>query len=141
MMCAPQAALYPNPGLVTHPPTPQPSREKYEELKTKERELAAFMDAFPAERSARADQLEALQEGVTAALERLSKLSAISGGAMPSKGQFQEMQVGWGCEVLHQGTEHVVGLKCCWCVGRAWGKGACCHSRGCADEVLQRKCF
>jgi hypothetical protein len=71
------------------------------------------MDAFPAERSARADQLEALQEGVTAALERLSKLSAISGGAMPSKGQFQEMQVGvWVCEVLY----HLLGNRSCCCI-------------------------
>jgi hypothetical protein len=69
------------------------SREKFEELKLKEKELAAFMDDFPHKRAAKLAELSGAQDAIVAAMERLSKLNSLAGGAMPSKGQFQDMQV------------------------------------------------
>ncbi|KAF6253295.1 intraflagellar transport protein IFT-71/74 [Scenedesmus sp. NREL 46B-D3] len=71
----------------------QGRREKFEELKAKEKELNAFLDAFPQRKAAKAAELAAKQEAVAAGLERMSKLQALTdAAALPSQGQFQQMK-------------------------------------------------
>lgn len=60
---------------------------------TKERELNAFLDAFPQRKAAKQDELSAKAEAITTVLERLNKLQASTGAALPNQGQFQEMKV------------------------------------------------
>eukprot|EP00878_Enallax_costatus_P039192 GHUV01044749.1.p1 GENE.GHUV01044749.1~~GHUV01044749.1.p1 ORF type:complete len:154 (+),score=77.15 GHUV01044749.1:210-671(+) len=69
-------------------------REKFQELVTKERELNAFLDAFPQRKAAKQEELNAKAEAITAVLDRLNKLQASTGGALPSQGQFQQLKVG-----------------------------------------------
>ena len=54
------------------------------------------MDDFPHRRAAKLEELAAAQDAIVAAMERLAKLNSLAGGALPSKGQFQDMQVGGG---------------------------------------------
>lgn len=68
-------------------------REKFQELLTKERELLAFLDAFPQRKAAKQDELNTKAEAITAVLDRLNKLQAAAGGALPSQGQFQQLKV------------------------------------------------
>lgn len=69
-------------------------REKFEELKAKEKELVAFLDAFPQRKAAKAGELAAKQEAIVAGLERMNKLQALTdAAALPSQGQFQQMKV------------------------------------------------
>lgn len=53
-------------------------REKYSELITKERELHAFMDAFPQRRAAKVAELAATSDAVNATLQRASRVIASS---------------------------------------------------------------
>ncbi|KAF8068364.1 IFT74 [Scenedesmus sp. PABB004] len=55
-------------------------REKFGELVGKERELRAFMDAFPQRRAAKAAELAARGEAINAALARLAALRARGDG-------------------------------------------------------------
>jgi intraflagellar transport protein 74 len=69
-------------------------------LKAKEKELNAFLDAFPQRKAAKAAELAAKQEAVVAGLERMSKLQALTdAAALPSQGQFQQMKV-CACDTL-----------------------------------------
>eukprot|EP00877_Chromochloris_zofingiensis_P002084 jgi/Chrzof1/11877/Cz06g13080.t1 len=67
-------------------------REKYEELVAKERELNAFLDAFPERKASKLAELASRQDAIVAVLERINKLQSVAGGALPTKGQFQDMQ-------------------------------------------------
>lgn len=68
-------------------------REKFEELQAKERELNAFLDAFPQRKAAKQSELTAKQEAIVAVLERMNKLQAITDAALPSHSQYQQMKV------------------------------------------------
>ncbi|KAI8472521.1 MAG: hypothetical protein J3K34DRAFT_457787 [Monoraphidium minutum] len=59
----------------------QARREKYQELCAKEREIAAFIDAFPSRRDAKRRELAERQDAVAAALERLAARPAGAGGS------------------------------------------------------------
>jgi hypothetical protein len=67
-------------------------REKYNELCTKERDLAAFVDSFPARRAIKYQEVADGQAQVAAALERIGRLQALAAGGLPSAGQFRELQ-------------------------------------------------
>ncbi len=58
----------------------------------KERDLTNFMDSFPSRRAAKLEEQRAKQDAIVAALERISKLQNIAGGALPSTKKFKEMQ-------------------------------------------------
>jgi outer membrane murein-binding lipoprotein Lpp len=60
--------------------SPHP-RAKFAELCTKERELEAFFDAFPARREAKRQEIRGCQDGVAAALERLAQQRTAAAGA------------------------------------------------------------
>jgi hypothetical protein len=83
-----------------------PCREKFEELKAKEKELNTFLDAFPQRKAAKAAELAAKQEAVVAGLERMSKLQALTdAAALPSQGQFQQMKVGARGDIFVQALQ------------------------------------
>lgn len=68
-------------------------REKFEELTTKERELNAFLDAFPQRRAAKQQELSSKQEAITNLLDKLNRLHALTATALPGKEQYQQLKV------------------------------------------------
>lgn len=60
---------------------------------SKERELNAFLDAFPQRKAAKQDELTAKSEAITSVLEKLNRLHAAVTSALPSQGEFQQMKV------------------------------------------------
>ena len=68
-------------------------REKFEELTAKERELNAFLDAFPQRRAAKQQELSSKQEAITNLLDKLNRLHALTATALPGKEQYQQLKV------------------------------------------------
>ncbi|KAG1670889.1 hypothetical protein FOA52_000391 [Chlamydomonas sp. UWO 241] len=67
-------------------------REKYEELVAKERDLNNFMDSFPSRRADKMQETRDKQDAIVGLLEKIAKLSSMTGGALPSQKKFKEMQ-------------------------------------------------
>ena len=59
---------------------------------TKERDLNNFMDSFPSRRAAKLEERRAKEDGIVALLDKIVKLQAISGSALPTQKKFKEMQ-------------------------------------------------
>ncbi len=60
----------------------------------KERDLNNFMDSFPSRRASKMEEAASKQDSIISLLEKISKLQALAGSALPSQKKFKEMQVG-----------------------------------------------
>lgn len=56
------------------------TRAKYDELRAKERELTAFMDAFPQRRAAKQQEMQAKQDTIVALLAHIKEMQEGGGG-------------------------------------------------------------